>query len=143
MVEAKELVRFPRENPTPVTVQQCMDSKGNWTKWVVERLTEDQMAEYAKMVELVNADEQCAELKLAELSDNHKLRFLAGHGFNAEEAVKQMKMAESFLIERNLWDVTGPKDFQNLLDFKAIHKLGKDKEGRTVMLVRPSRFRPE
>jgi hypothetical protein len=36
----------PRENLARVPVERCKDSEGNWTKWVVERLDEVQMAAY-------------------------------------------------------------------------------------------------
>jgi len=35
-----------RENLTPVRAEECKDVDGNWTKWVKERMTSEQLAKF-------------------------------------------------------------------------------------------------
>ena len=41
-----------RKNTEPIAGEDCKDSEGNWTKWVVERCTEEEKKAFDEMSEL-------------------------------------------------------------------------------------------
>ena len=76
------------------------------------------------------------------MTENHLLRFMAGHDFVPAEALTQIKTAETFLIEQRLWEVKGPAEFQNLVNMKILTIGGHDKEGRPSIIAKSSKFLP-
>ena len=42
----------------------CKDSEGNWTKWVVERCTPEQLVVYHQLKEMIKTDPDNDELEL-------------------------------------------------------------------------------
>ena len=86
---------YRKENLTPVAAELCRDSDGNWTKWVKERMTEEQEEKFNHMRRVL------AELDppLDYLSDNHVMRFLNSLLWEHEESLDYIKRAESMRIE--------------------------------------------
>ena len=61
--------------------EECKDSRGNWTKWVLERCTEAERKAYDQL------EEMCSQNEITDsLTVNHKLRFLAGWYFDVPNA---------------------------------------------------------
>ena len=61
----------PRENLDRCPVHACKDENGNWTRWVLERLDENQMKVYEQYREILK-DEPLLDW----MSENYHMRFL-------------------------------------------------------------------
>ena len=67
----------PRENLTEIDPNLCRDDQGQWTKYVPERLTHEELVAYEQLNEL------CSKDPITDwLSPNHKIRLLRGWGWN-------------------------------------------------------------
>ena len=78
-----------RKNTEPIAGEDCKDSEGNWTKWVVERCTEEEKKSFDEMSELCKQDPVTSWV-----SDNHKLRFLQGFKFDVQPSYNALVEAE-------------------------------------------------
>ena len=85
-----------RRNEEPIAGEECKDSEGNWTKWVVERLTEEQKAAYDELSELCKQDPL-----VSWLSDNPKIRFLQGYNFDVKMSFDCLVDAEKWRYDNN------------------------------------------
>jgi len=61
--------------------EQCKDEEGNWTKFVVERLEEEERKAFEECKLLCKGDKRTDFL-----TDNHIIRFLAGFKFDLNGA---------------------------------------------------------
>ena len=52
--------------------EECKDEEGNWTRWVIARMTVEQLAQFNEMKEILSHEEP----PLDRLSDNHIMRFM-------------------------------------------------------------------
>ena len=117
--------------------EECKDSEGNWTKWVIERCTEEEKQAYEEMSELCKQDPL-----VSWTSENHKLRFLQGYKFDVDAAFKALMDAETWRYENNA-DTLTQDDIRANLDMKSYGICGQDKDGRYIVYCRASNLIPE
>ena len=88
-------VEYQRESFETCDVELCRDQDGNWTKWVLERATEEQLRDLAEMRRrLAEQDEP-----LDHLTDNCLLRFLNGYAWRFEPCLEGLINAEKLRTE--------------------------------------------
>lgn len=90
---------------------------------------------------MLEADADCEKFYLDELSDNHKLRFLAGNQFDCTAALASLKQGEQWLIDENM-QVRNDKILERVLPKAKMAILGRDKQGRPNVLWRCAEFNP-
>lgn len=78
-----------RENLKYINGNMCKDSEGNWSKWVLERCSDSERLAFDAMSELCKQDPVASQA-----SENHKLRYLNGFKFDADQAFKALVDAE-------------------------------------------------
>ena len=116
-----------RSNEEAVAGEDCKDSEGNWTKWVIERCTEEQKKAYSELSELCKQDPV-----VSWVSENIKLRFLQGYKFDVQQSFNALLEAETWRFN-NKCDTLTQEDIRPNLDMKAYGICGQDKEGRLVV----------
>lgn len=104
-------VAYQRENLEPVDPEECKQD-GQWTKWVLERCTEEQKQMYHKLRQL--ADEN----GLAYLSNNHVLRYLKSFEWKIEEALNKLITTEQWRRENQCMEVS-PAEIDKELAMKV------------------------
>jgi hypothetical protein len=50
--------------------EHCKDDKGNWTKWVIERCSPEQVSTYKELNRLILEENECVELGIQPMSEN-------------------------------------------------------------------------
>lgn len=126
---------YKRENMTVVPSHQCKDpATGEWTKWVKERLTEEQLQMFTRMRETLTT----LEPPLDYLSDNHVMRFLNSLQWDFDEALRYLRDAERLRIEYDCNHLHLHVDeFQETIDSKAwVFNGCYDRVGRPIFFLR-------
>lgn len=86
---------YRRENLKTCPVEACRDDDGNWTKWVFERMTEDQKQLYYRARDELKTE----PAPLCCLSDNHVIRYLYSLRWDYDEAMSYIRNAEKMRQE--------------------------------------------
>ena len=108
---------------------------GIWTKWVLERCSEDQQALFYKLRDTVDS------MGLDYLSDNSLLRFLKSFHWNIQTASQKLAQTEKWRRENNCMDID-PKDIQREFDMNFAYIYGYDKVGRSILWMKGKNLDP-
>ena len=88
-----------------VTAEECKDSEGNWTKWIIERLDPIQLGLYKEMRQQISSSADAGDLMpLDDYSENTIIRFLQGNQFNIEKSLEAMVQAEQYFAAKKPWE---------------------------------------
>ena len=128
--------RRPRENLATCPISLCRDEKGEWTKWVLERLDEQQLATYNEYMKLVNQ-----QPVLAKISVNNHLRFLNGSKWNIKTAFDFMMASEKYRIDTKIEETTLDM-IQPVVDMNYVVTHGHDRVGRPIMWINIQNYNP-
>ena len=108
---------------------QCINSQGQWTKLIPERLTEQERSLFAEFNRLCDG-----HIVTDHLSENTRIRFLYGFSFNIQEAFLKLIAAERWRYQNGADTLTGREFFEQGIRDKAL--IGRDIEGRAVAFTR-------
>jgi hypothetical protein len=96
----------PRFNPLydgkKIDPETCKDANGNWTKFIKERCTEDELAKLEELNRLCDN-----HIITDHLSEEHRIRFLFGCKLNVQESFNILIQAETTRYELNVENLTG------------------------------------
>jgi hypothetical protein len=85
-----------RENWEEIAPELCKDATGEWTKFVPERLSPEELQAFERLNELCKTD------PLTDwLSANHKIRYLRGWGWNPEVTFTNLIACEELRASNN------------------------------------------
>lgn len=114
--------------------QCCPD--GKWTKWLVERLTPDQLAAYHKFKEMQTIEKYKND-------ENLLIKFLAARKFNVDDAQKFLQDRIKFLAENNLdWELS-KDEFPNEIEDSPVIIHKSDNYGRPLVYNRVGKIFPD
>lgn len=124
----------PRENPlnanTVIDPESCKNADGQWTRFVRERLSEEELVAFERFNEL------CENHIITDhLSENHRMRFLYGSKFDVDSAFQVLLRSETIRYEMGCETLTGSTIAGFI--FKAHAIVGRDRDGRAVVYSEP------
>lgn len=133
----KRAFKRPRENYATCPVEKCKNEKGEWTKWVIERLDETQLKAYNDYMKLVKEQPH-----LSQITVNNHLRFLNGNKWDINKAFSFMMNAEKYRKDNKL-DETTQEFIKPLVDMNYVKTWGHDRLGRPILWLKIKNYKPE
>lgn len=129
---------YRRENLDAVEPSKCKDAQGNWTKWVFERMTQEQVELFTRMKEhLCNLGPP-----FSQLSDNHIMRYLQSLLWDFDQVLEYIQNGEKARQEFDCV-VLREEEFVEELSWNAfVFNSCYDKVGRPIFWLRWGKWFP-
>ena len=119
---------YRRENYEETDPSDCIQ-QGEWTKWCLERCTEEQKRAYFELREMVDA------AGLTYLSLNHVLRYVKSFNWSVPEAYQRLVTTEKWRKDRRFFDIDRNEILAEL-QMRAMQIYGHDIRGRPLIWLK-------